>query len=96
MAASKSLPNTAYKSGPLLSAREEAVRFTQAADRLLERARQDPLVAEKFLRDIGYYEIMKGQPGQDTGEEVALKTATKTARPARSKKPVKARRSLPK
>lgn len=61
----KSLPNTAHKSGPLLSGPEEAARFTQATDRFLERARQDPKVAEKFLRDSGYYEIMKGQNAQD-------------------------------
>lgn len=60
----KSLPNTAHKSGPLLSSREEAVRFAEATDRLLERAQQDPRVAEKFLRDIGYYEIMDAQQAE--------------------------------
>lgn len=69
----KSLPNTAHKSGPLLSSREEAVRFAEATDRFLERAQQDPRVAEKFLRDIGYYEIMEAQEAE--AKEVASQEA---------------------
>ena len=59
MIKTKSLPNTAYQSGPLLSPREEAERFAVAAQSLLERARQDPEYARQILQDIGYYEMME-------------------------------------
>ncbi len=58
MTQTKSLPNTAYQSGPLLSPREEAERFAVAAQTVLERARQDPEYARQILSDIGYYEMM--------------------------------------
>ena len=61
MTQTKLLPNTAHKSGPLLSPREEAERFAVAAARFRERMIQDPAVAEKLLRDIGYYEMMEQQ-----------------------------------
>ena len=59
MTKTKSLPNTAYQSGPLLSPREEAERFAVAAQSLLERARQDPEYARQILQDIGYYDMME-------------------------------------
>lgn len=63
--------------GALLSAREEAARFVQASDRLLECARQDPRVAEKFLRDIGFYEMMDASETEETPDKAS---APKTKR----------------
>lgn len=77
MAASKSLSLTTHQSGALLSPREEAARFEQASERLLERARQDPRVAEKFLRAIGYYEMMEDQDKEETTEKASV-SQTKT------------------
>ena len=66
MTETKSLPNTAHKSGPLLSPREEAERFAVAAQSLLERARQDPEYARQILQDIGYYDMMEQSGESDT------------------------------
>ena len=54
-------PFTSGNDGPLLSPREEAERFAIAAERFLERARQNPEVATQMLRDIGYFEMMEQQ-----------------------------------
>ena len=71
MTQTKSLPNTAYQTGPLLSAREEAERFAVAAARFRERAQKDPAYAEQMLRNIGYYEMME-QQRQEEREESQL------------------------
>ena len=52
---------TSGNDGPLLSPREEAERFAVAAERFLERARQNPEIATQMLRDIGYFEMMEQQ-----------------------------------
>ena len=79
----KELPNTAHKSGPLLSGAEEAARFSVAVDRLIERAQSDPEYATEFLTKIGYYEMMK-----DTKkvEKAAAQTATQSTNGTTPKK----------
>ncbi len=71
MTQNKSLPNTAYQSGPLLSPREEAERFALAAERFRERAQKDPAYAEQMLRNIGYYEMMEQQRREEQEEAQA-------------------------
>lgn len=79
----KELPNTAHKSGPLLSGAEEAARFSVAADRLIERAKNDPKFAKQFLHDIGYYDLMKRQR---KAEKAAAKSANGAVSPKKRKK----------
>ena len=64
-------PSTSANDGPLLSPREEAERFAIAAERFRERMLQDPAVAEKLLRDIGYYEMMEQQRLEEQEEAAA-------------------------
>ena len=64
-------PLTSGKDGPLLSPSEEADRFTVAAAHFRERMIQDPAVAEKLLRDIGYYEMMEQQRLEEQEEAAA-------------------------
>ncbi len=80
MAVTEHLPPTSQPASPLLSAREEAARFAEASDRLLERARQDPRVAEKFLRDIGFYEMMDAPEAEETPAKAPLMQAKKRSR----------------
>lgn len=78
----KTLPNDAYKSGPLLSGAEEAARFSVAVDRLIEQFHQDPQRAAQFLQDIGYHELMEEQ----RAEAAELEAAELAAAPKASQK----------
>ena len=62
---------TSGNDGPLLSPREEAERFAVAAERFLERARQNPEIATQMLRDIGYFEMMEQQRLEEQEAEMA-------------------------
>lgn len=41
-----------------LDKEQDLQRFNAAADRLVQRARQDPEVAREFLAATGYFEVM--------------------------------------
>ena len=40
--------------------RQELARFNRASERIVRHARKDKTVADKFLRDAGYFTVMRG------------------------------------
>ena len=52
------------KDGPLLSPREEAIRYRVASQRFRERIRTEPEYARQLLEEIGYFEMMADEESE--------------------------------
>ena len=70
---------------------QELQRFKAAADRLVERARQDPEVAREFLVATGYFDVMAKATASESKIATQGKAATKSKASRARRKTVKAR-----
>lgn len=66
----------------------EVEQLKAAGERLVQRAQQDQSVAQQFLRDIGYYEVMAQANGQNGGAAPSSPLPASTPRAASVKRKV--------